>query len=238
MFSRRPLNLVLISIGIGLILGAPSFGQPKDKKVDPSDLISFQVSLSAGDPFHAANQRGKKIQARRGEIVRLKVTGVPKKGYHTYPVTMRSSNQDPAGLTHFTYGDTKGLAALWPIEESEPEQVDEKPLGVYLEHGGSFSLAQDILILPDAPPGLAVLPIHVRSQVCKDTCTWVETDLKGELEITNEDPVPMSGQLQSRLGEHKPDITVVAAKVPENVPMKELAPEGAKAERSLFQLIA
>src|SRR5207249_3589192 len=111
-------------------------GQSTAQKTYPADLISFQVLTE--DPFHPSNQVGKKIQARRGEVVRLRITGTPKKGYHTYPVTKRTSVQEASGLTRLKYGEIKGLVPLWPIQESEPDKVNEEGLGVYLEHERPF----------------------------------------------------------------------------------------------------
>src|SRR5262249_31402455 len=67
-------------------------------------------------------------------------------------------------------------------------------------------------------------PIHVRSQVCKETCQWVESDLKAELDITSEDPLPLSGDMQTRLAEGKPNITVVPVKVPSPSAVGPLTP--------------
>src|SRR5271166_6648216 len=89
----------LAAVGIGLFFGFPLRGQNVNKKIDPKDLISFTWSFSAEDPFHDANQRNKTGSFRRGEIVRLHITGTPKKGFHTYPVTIRTAIQETTGLT-------------------------------------------------------------------------------------------------------------------------------------------
>jgi thiol:disulfide interchange protein len=206
---NRLFAYVVAGAAIGLVSSAPLVGQDKSAKVNVAELISFQASFSADDPFHDANQAGKKFQVRRGQVVRLNVTGTPKKGYHTYPATKRTSAQMDAGLMKLTFGQTKAFVPLWPIDESEPKLVDEGPEGKWLEHEEPFTLSQDVLVLAEAQPGLNVLPIHVRTQVCKGTCDWVEVSFKAELEVTNEEALPMTGELESRLSDKKPPITVV-----------------------------
>lgn len=214
------------------VLAAGAAQAAETPKIDLGDLITYEVSLATADPFHPTNQVGKNLKVRRGEIVRLRITGVPKKGYHTYPVTKRMADQEPSGLTRLTYGEIKGLAPLWPIQESEPEKVTAPVVGTYFEHPGKFSLDVDVLILPEAMPGPAALPISLRSQVCKGTCTWVDTNLKAEMEISTDEPLPMKDTLLARLNEKKPDITVVSAndaavpvKSAEQTPAPTIAPQ-------------
>jgi hypothetical protein len=66
------------------------------KKVQPNpvigDLVAFKVHLEPDDPFDPANAQDHvgKWQARRGQIVRVVVTGTLTDGYHTYPITQRT----------------------------------------------------------------------------------------------------------------------------------------------------
>ncbi|HWY86643.1 MAG TPA: cytochrome c biogenesis protein CcdA, partial [Gemmataceae bacterium] len=176
---------------------------------------------------------------RRGEVARLQITGIPKKGYHTYPVTKRSSAQDTAGLTRLKFGESKGLVPLWPIQESEPEPVDEGPvIGVYLEHEMPFTLSQDVLVLRDAPPGLNVLPIQIQTQVCdKNNCYPTKVSLKAEVEVTDEPPLPVSRELVSRMDEKSPDITVISVKPPKDHATESASQKTAKLDMASAGLI-
>src|SRR2546425_6493332 len=70
------------------------------------DLIHFRVEVTPK-------------QARRGETVRLRITGILAKGYHTYPITQRTRNYPEYGLTTIEFADTPGIRPLWkPLEES------------------------------------------------------------------------------------------------------------------------
>ena len=205
-------SIVLLALSI---CASPAPGQTPTQKDASSDLISFQAAVSAEDPFDIANQAGKKFQVRRGQIFRLTIIGTPKKGWHTYPLTKRTTAQSAIMLSTLKFGQSKGLIPLWPIQESEPASVDEGPLGVLLEHEHSFHWSNDVLVSPDAPPGTTELPIYVKAQVCKGWCEWVETSLKVDVEVSAEDPLPMGPPLLSRIQEKKPDITVIPARTPE-----------------------
>src|SRR5450631_1573117 len=102
---NRLCYFLLVSTGVFLVYIAPTFGQSKGQKINPADLLSFQVAVSAADPFDESNRAGKKLLVRRGELVRLQITGIPREGFHTYPVTKRSSAQETSALTRLKYGD-------------------------------------------------------------------------------------------------------------------------------------
>src|SRR5438093_11999192 len=51
-------------------------------------------------------------EGRRGETVQLTITGTPRPGFHTYPLTQRSADreaQDPGQLSQLKYGEVAGL---------------------------------------------------------------------------------------------------------------------------------
>ena len=106
--------------------------QATGRKIRQSSLderIEFRVGISPP-------------RARRGEMAKLTIQGMPKPGFHTYPLTKRSAAltpegsavQDPIGLSKIIYKENPGLQPLWPVTETEPVPVNEEGVGTLLEH--------------------------------------------------------------------------------------------------------
>jgi thiol:disulfide interchange protein DsbD len=196
------------------------------------DRIAFEVKAEAvsEDPFAEANKLGAKpVKVRRGEILQLTITGTPKPGFHTYPLTQRAPKQDVPGLSSITYQEVVGLKPLWPIEESKPEfvleDIGEDARVPYLEFRQPFTWKQDILVLPDAKPGAKRLDFRIKAQVCDEHgCTWGEHPLSVDFEVTDEPAVPLSAALKERL-QATPTIAVVTP--PQAAPSAGVAAEAA-----------
>ena len=149
-------------------------------KADPSDPFDrthrAKPKLSRAS-YELPNQISFKARvepesAKPGQIVRLIVTGEPAKGYHTYPLTRRTAQQSLVKLAKMTLEESPGLAPLWPIQESNPHFILNKLNDIELEHDKPFTWTQEILILPDAKPGLVHFDIDIRLMVCSDvSCT-------------------------------------------------------------------
>ncbi len=107
-------------------------------------------------------------KAKRGEVVRVTLSGKTKKGFHAYPVTQRTDQQDPSGIV-LTYTGFDGIKPLWPIEESPPKLVLSVDKKIVLEHEAPFTWAQDLLIDREAKPGQYELAITIDGlQVCNE----------------------------------------------------------------------
>jgi len=167
------------------------------KKLDASpidDRIEFKISLEPE-------------QARRGETVKMTIAGQLKPGYHTYPMTKRSaaqgpdgqSAQDALGLSRLAYEESPGLKPLWPVKESEPMFENEEGSGWMLEHKSDFTWTQDILILPDAQPGVKHLRFKIVLQVCDKTCILGQPSFDAPITVTDASPVALTPALQERL---------------------------------------
>jgi thiol:disulfide interchange protein DsbD len=152
-------------------------------------------------------------RVRRGETVKLTIIGAPRPGYHTYPLTQRSSDpaQDPSQLSSLRYSGIPGVQPLWPVTESDPEFKTEVGVGVLLEHELPFTWTQDLLILPDAAPGLKTLSFIVKQQVCNGNCVWGEPQFEVKIEVSGDPAVPLSAALQERKNAMQPPIRVVTA---------------------------
>ncbi len=162
------------------------------KKPPTADRIDFQVTVTppdANDPFAPQN------------VVKLTITGTPRMGYYTYPITKRTPDQPELQLSSIKYTDVPaGLKPVWPVTESEPEFKAVEGIGVFLVHTQKFTWSQDVFILPDATPGTKVLRFKVRVQVCKDDCVWGEHELQAEINVTPEQAgTPLTARQQKRL---------------------------------------
>jgi len=151
-------------------------------------------------------------QVRRGETAKLLIAGTPKPGYYTYPISRRSPQQKDSSMNSITFAQVPGLRPLWPITETPaPEFYDPKVEGfpILLRHTKPFTWIQDILVLPDAQPGEYVLPFKLDLQVCdKRVCVKGTHSYEVVVQVTDAPPVPLSAELQQRLGA-KQEIQVV-----------------------------
>jgi thiol:disulfide interchange protein len=140
-------------------------------------LINFKVSVTPAT-------------ARRGEIVKLTITGSPKPGYHTYALTKHTENQFAVAID---YKKSPSLKPLFPVEETPPALVDEPGGGQTYQHKSSFTWSQDLWVLPDAKPGTATLHFDVKTQVCDEhNCTPGTIPLEATVNITAEPAVALA----------------------------------------------
>jgi thiol:disulfide interchange protein len=163
-----------------------------------ADRIDFDVSVTPKE-------------AKRGEIVKLNILGIPRPGFHTYPLTQRAKNplQDELALSQIIFDKNPGLRPLWPVTESGPSLKPEEGIGYFLEHEKPFTWSQDILILPEATPGPMSLKFHIRLQVCDKTCVWGDHPFEETIKVSADAPVPLTPQLKERMTQPKPPIQVV-----------------------------
>ena len=194
------LSLVAASAGATPPASSPT-AKPAKPGADAASAISKRIDLSVSVT---------PPQARRGETVKLTITGRPKPGYHTYPITQRTAAEDEDTLSKPPkYEEAPGLKPLWPLTESEPVVVNEGDLGSYLEYKGEFTWSQDILILPEARPGPIPLRFALRLQVCAAGCVWIDPRLEATINVKDAPAVPLSAQLKERLKDKQPPIKVI-----------------------------
>src|SRR5438067_9351827 len=138
-----------------LQLKADDSAQPQDPPANvkaAADAIDYTVAV-------------KPTEAKRGEVVRVTVTGVPRKGWYTYSMTMRTSQQNGPAVSKFKFPATPGVRPLGPIDETPaPELVTVPNVGAYFEHRGKFSWSFDVLVQPEAKVGTLEIPFAVALQ--------------------------------------------------------------------------
>lgn len=195
----------LLCTGSAAVVSAPN---------DQAQPLVFEVSVVPADPFHELNQAGAKaapMKIRRGQVAKVVIEGKLKPGFHTYPLTSRTGKQESAQLWKYTPAEVPGLAPLWPVTETPADLVEEKELGVtLLEHQKDFTWTQDVLVLPDAKPGVIELPINLRGLVCDDKgCVPVREDVKATFQISAEDATPIDAADAARRSQPSPKPSVI-----------------------------
>jgi thiol:disulfide interchange protein DsbD len=139
-------------------------------------------------------------EAKRGEVIKLTITGIPKPGFHTYPLTQLPSKEASAYVSKLEIKETSGLKPLPPVTESSPDQVQEQGIGLLLEYKKEFTWSQDVLIPPEVEPGIKTLKLNIFTQVCDEHgCVPVDADLEAEVKVAATPAVALSPALQERL---------------------------------------
>jgi thiol:disulfide interchange protein len=208
-------HLLTFVLAGALLWLAPSVSFNAAEKKQPlsvKDLITFTWTLSPEDPFSKENAVGAMPKEfRRGETFFLTITGKPKEGYHTYPLTMRTDTQS-GGNSKLTYSDD-AFQPLWPVVESEPEVIDEGTDGggINLEHEGPFTWRQEILVKRNAERDLQTLHLNIGLQVCDQShCTLGDYPLDIPITVAQGNPVAPTPALLEKMKTPQPQPEVVA----------------------------
>lgn len=202
------------------------------KKRSARDLETEEIAKRIR--FHAAISPA---EAKPGEVVRLTVTGTPAKGWHTYPLTKRSSEQSSGQLSRITFSGDSSLKPLWPVTETAPEFAMDGGGNVLLEHDKEFSWSQEVVVLPDATPGRKTLGVQIHLMVCDEKQCWGPGDyppLEAVVTVAGGEGVALSPVLAKRLGEPRPKVAEVEvpAAVRAELAKKRPAPGSTAAARA------
>ncbi|MFO0866519.1 MAG: hypothetical protein U0744_18050, partial [Gemmataceae bacterium] len=121
------------------------------------NLVEFRLSVSPA-------------QARRGELVTLRIVGKTKNDSHVYSATKRHATQI-GRPTEITVVQAVGVKALSPIsEENLHRVVSEDTVSYELEK--DFAWTQQILVADDAPQGQVEIKVQVKLMACTSkSCT-------------------------------------------------------------------
>jgi thiol:disulfide interchange protein DsbD len=204
---------VLVVFGVGRA-EAPNPDPFALENRDPRSLAKRQESEDSAVrvDFKATLNPAK---AAPGQTVKLIITGMPRKGYHTYPVTVRANTdfQLPSQLSKIKLQPEPGLQLLWPVEESPRPEWHKDPNvkdTFYLVYEKEFSWSQDLLILPDANPGERTVRVTIDFNGCDEkNCKQLSRTLEMPLTVTAAGARPLSPELQQRAKAPMPEIKVL-----------------------------
>jgi thiol:disulfide interchange protein DsbD len=214
---------------------------PADAQKDGEpERITFDLKAAPADPFSKDNAQSVKtpFKARRGELVKVVITGSLAEGYYTYPATIRTARQKPIGLARIELVKTNGLTPLWPITETEPQTKIDADNNTIFTHSKPFTWSQDVFIPKEASPGPHSIPFKYRLQVCnKGACEWIEKEAKVNFIISDEPAAEPTDEVLKRIPAQKPPIDVVTigneTAIPEDKEKGKSAPGGKSASSIL-----
>jgi thiol:disulfide interchange protein DsbD len=208
--SRVLAALALLGAGNPAARAVPS-GWEKFKELP--NRIEFQVAIAPEDPFAEANKLGDaRKEYRRGDVVQLIITGKPRPGFYTYPITQRTAQQLEVALSGIRYAESNDFKLLPPVRESAPKLVTSADpiIGDYLKLEGPFTWTQDVLIAEGAEPGPRQLRFSVVVQVCDDKgCEWGKFDFAPTIDVSSQPPVPLTAELKARLAAPTQPVQVI-----------------------------
>ncbi len=199
------LALVLILVGEGR--AEPQTFEKKGARPTNAHLIRFKVSLSPADVFQDRNKPDVPVTVvQPGEIITLTITGIPKEGYHTYPLTYGTKYQVPDRLSSLVYVENPAIKPIYPIHENSQSEFKTYPSlkEVLLEYSRPFTWTQDLLISPKAKLGTTTnLSCSIKVVVCSEgeggTCTPGTHEFEIPLRIDHPLP-PEASRATSILG--------------------------------------
>lgn len=185
---RRTGLLVAFLLTTLFILPQDATAQRKKRENHLLKLISLQAELL-------------QEKARPGDVVKLKITGQVKDGWHIYPITKFAPGQ--IQKTEITYKHTEALKPLPPIQETEPALHKATDGSMVLDLRGKVEWTQDILVDPKAKPGKQELEVILNIQVCDEKFCYPATDyppLTVKLDVAAaEGAVTLPPEIQERL---------------------------------------
>jgi thiol:disulfide interchange protein DsbD len=185
--------------------------QPKDPPArvrEAGDAIDFEVTVTPKE-------------VRRGQVARVTVTGMPRKGWYTYSMTKRTPDQFGQAVSKFKPGAAAGLQPMGPVEEvPEPELVSVPGVGQFFEHRTKFTWSFEILVAADAKPGTLRMPLKVELQVCSKGCIPGEVVLTVPVTVQAGDAVEIPAAVKARASQAFPP------------PAKEISPDGGPVQKA------
>src|ERR1043165_8363515 len=208
--SNRSLLILYVFAGIATFNFTADGGEKKGTKPDIGELVKFEVRIQPEDPFDPRNAVSFKgdWKIRRGQVIRLELHAKLTEGWNSYPITQRTSVQDPGQLSKWEIEKTPGIQPLWPLYESSPK-IDTLNLGknirqTYFKFLKTFMWGQDVLIEKDAPTGSLKIPIKLTLQICKGTCFTYSHVVPVTINVSDEEPESISDDIERRLKQAKP----------------------------------
>lgn len=218
--SARSVAIAAVALFAGLTL--PGRAVPQGRSAG-ADKLRFDVTVTAADPFDPGNEQkadAAPVNVRPGAKLRIQITGTPRRGYHTYPLTVPAPRTQES-LAHLTIGTVAGVVPIGQPAESPPVEVFDKGIKQnVLEYEKPFTWTQEIQINDAVRSGRVELPIAVDTSICDDKqCFPVHAKLKAVFDVTGG-----SGTVVAKSAE--PTTAPPEVKPPTAAPRKEEASAG------------
>jgi thiol:disulfide interchange protein len=164
------------------------------------DVITFTRG-QPDDPFDAIHESKftGKWKARRGQVIRLDLTGVPAEGWYTYPISQRTPQQ--FAWTKWMVEPTPGVIPLWPVVESPALSYRDQKLDLtYYKYVTAFTWSQEFVIAETAPVGLLQVSVKLKIQVCdKNQCIKFDPVFTYPIEVSDEASLTIPPELAERI---------------------------------------
>src|SRR4051794_12474559 len=133
--------------------------QPPEAKKDAPPRVLPMVEMLATLVDLKASVEPRKV--RRGETFWITISGATKPYAYTYSAVKNQKGS----TTRIQYVGAEGLSLLAPIIESPPEKKVDEEGDHWIMHD-RFFWKQELLVKPDAKPGLRKLDVQVLLQIC------------------------------------------------------------------------
>jgi thiol:disulfide interchange protein DsbD len=198
---RAVAGCILILLGIGM----PPLARAADDP-DPFSEGNRQVPKTANRIDFTATISQK--EAKPGDVITVTITGKPRAGFHTYPLTRRAKDQQEDQLATVLYLDSSVFKPLYPVNETEAEVKDEGVVGKLLEHEHEFTWTQDFLVLQPDRVGTKYLSLAVYLQVCDQSCEWGWHFFDFPVVLASADPVSPSREAELKQRFTRPALEV------------------------------
>ncbi|MBI2805288.1 MAG: hypothetical protein HYX68_09955 [Planctomycetes bacterium] len=206
-------------LGLGITCALLSANLPVSAgefNVAPSkleDVLKFESRVLPEDPFDPANRKdtkpSAKMKVRRGQVIRVELTGTPQEGWYTYPLNQKTP--DTFALNRWKNEPVPGVFPLDPILETPALSYYDKDLKkTYFKYVSPFTWSQEILIAEDAAVGTLLMPIKLEVQVCKTSCYNFKHTVTFPIDVSDEAPLKAAPDVLSRILKKTPESPKVA----------------------------
>jgi cytochrome c biogenesis protein CcdA len=205
------------AVGLALLLAgcAPAAGATFTQDVfagrgdKRTKVLELEAVVIPADPFSDDNAvDAGEVTLKRGEVFELVLHGRPLQGWHTYPMTKKTSSEGGKPST-LEYASEDVFKPVWPVQESEAEFEFIDSVGIFLQHNAPFTWRQVLVVDPKAKPGPHALKFTVGVQVCRNTCIDGTLPFDIPIRIAEGPALAIPREVQEALGKPRPEREVV-----------------------------
>jgi thiol:disulfide interchange protein DsbD len=149
-------------------------------------------------------------EVKRGQTVKVIVSGRAARGWHTYAMTRQTPDQVGGPLSTFRVRAASGFRPLGPVEESPPPEFEfnQGLKKFFWVQEQPFTWSFQLLVEPGAPVGRASVPFSIDMQVCKESCFFGPIALTASFTVQPGDAVPVAKDVTEQLSQGFPPLPV------------------------------